>query len=335
MEKTYKAAVLSKFGEIPQITDLPLRKPNANEYLVKIMCTTIIPADLFNLQGQYGKYKPQLPGVIGFEGSGIIEDVGENLDKSVIGKHCSVVGQSSEKGHGTWSQYTYTNPGYIIIFDKPLEFDKIFSCFINPITIIGFLDVVKQKGEKIIAHNGSSTALGKMLTKLCLKENIEILNIVRKESTKEELAKLGAKLFVNTSNEGWEKELSELCQKHKIKSLFECVGGDMVGKCLSSIADGGVVYHYGNLSASQPSSFNTGDFIFKGKSLSGFWLGPWMASKKPEELLAVLNEIKNDFEKEEGIFSTDYREIFSLVDFEKALNSYNTKGGRVLIKPWN
>ncbi len=334
MEKTYKAAVLSKFGEIPQITDLPLRKPNDNEYLVKVMCTTIIPADLFNIHGLYG-IKPVVPCVIGFEGSGIIEEVGNSLDKSVVSKHCAIIARTAEIYHGVWSQYSYIDKTSIIIFDKPIEFEKIFSCFINPITVIGFLDVIKQRGEKIIAHNGSSTAVGKMLTKLCLKEGIEILNIVRKESTKEELTKLGAKLFVNTANEGWETELTELCKKHKVKSLFECVGGEMVGKCLSCIEDGGVVYHYGNLTGTAPTAINTGDLIFKGKTLTGFWLGPWIKTKKPQEVYEVLKTIKNDFENEEGVFSTDYREVFSLNDFDKALLSYKTNSGRILIKPWN
>ena len=199
--KTYKAMVLNKYGELPKLESLPFRQLNENEILVKIMATSIIPADCFNIQGHYGNDVPNLPAVFGMEASGIIEKVGDNVDKSIIEKHCGVIiGPKKENYHGVWAEYTYATIQNLVIFDKKLEFTKIFSTFVNPMTICGFIDVIKKAGCKSVSQNGASSALGRMFIKLCKKEGIEVINIVRKESTIDELKRIGGEYTISTSD---------------------------------------------------------------------------------------------------------------------------------------
>jgi NADPH2:quinone reductase len=53
-------------------------------------------------------------------------------------------------------------------------------------------------------HTAAASSLGKMLVKACIKNNIPLLNIVRREEQAEVLRKLGATDIIVTQGE-WEK----------------------------------------------------------------------------------------------------------------------------------
>lgn len=337
MEGTYKGVVLHKYQGKLSVEEVPHRKLENDEILVKIHCCSILPADLALLQGMYGKYLPDLPRVFGLEGSGEIVAVAENVDKSIIGKRCGVSGVSSSNNfHGVWSEYCYSSINTVLIFDIEIPYEKICNSLVNPLTAAGFIETIKSHGSKSVAHTGASTAFGRMFMKLCITEGIEVINIVRKAESIDELKKLGGTHFVNTSNENWQDELKLLCEKLDVSILFECVGGSITGKCLSCIKNYGVIYHFGNLELSRLSDIDTNDFVFGHKRLEGWNAGDFIKNSSEEKLESWRLKIKNDFEENNGnIFKTEYREkTFKLDQIEEAFGEYLTSsGGKVLILP--
>lgn len=335
--ETFKGATLEKYNELKfTLKDYELRKPTEKEFLVKIMASTILPSDIALIYGRYGKTLPQLPRISGAEASGIIVDVGDEVDKSLIGKHVAIAISSEHGINGVWAQYCYVKERFLFIFEKTHEFDKICGAFANPFTAVGFLDTVLKSGKKSVAQNGASTALGRMFLRLCISKGIEIINIVRKASSIKELSEFGGKHFVNTEEEGWDKKLKELSEELDVSILFDCCGGDITGKCLSAIKSGGTVYHYGNLEQKQPSGFSSKDFIFDNKSVKGWWIPNFLATTDVKELYAYKKLIIEDYDLNEGkIFSTEYKESFELQDIEKAIQVYTSSSGKILIKPWS
>lgn len=338
MEKssTYKAAVLEKYGGKLEIKDLPHRELKDHEVLVKIKCFSFLPSDLFFLQGQYA-IPPQLPKVPGNEGAGIVEAVGKKVDQSLVGKHVGIMGSHSIQGipdsSGVWAEYSYTIPNFLFAFDETVEFEKICNTLVNPLTAAGFVDTAKSMGVKAIGHTGASSPLGRMLLRLCVKEGLEIVNIVRKQESIDEMTQMGGKHFINTSEKGWEKKLAETCEKLDVKMIFDSVGADVTGKCLQAIVPGGTVYHYGNLTAKMPTDIMTGDLIFKKKTLTGWWLVWYIQEGKNVTYYKDL--IKADLQKDGEIFKTEFRATYEGFDnFFKAFEDYVTKGsGKVLFKP--
>lgn len=343
--KTYKAVVLNKFGENPKVEDINHHDLNDNELLVKMSYTSILPSDLFILQGQYGKKQPELPVVVGNEGSGVIQNVGAKVDKSMIGKHVCVLGthanpdKAEYKPQGVWGEYTYTTKDYIVPFESKVDLKNVVNAFVNPLTACGFVDTVLKNNKKAFAHTGASSQLGRILIKLCSKENIVLINLVRKNESIEELKKLDGfnketNFFVNTSEDKWEEKLKKLCEEKNVDILFDSVGGKITGKCLTAIKDNGVVYNYGNLSFEDLSDFYTKELIFNNKRLEGWWLKIWLESAGKETMGKYFGMIQKDLEKDNGkIFKTEYRTSYKFSDFEKAFKDYTEKGsGKVLIE---
>jgi D-arabinose 1-dehydrogenase-like Zn-dependent alcohol dehydrogenase len=62
----------------------------------------------------------------------------------------------------------------------------------------------------IVHHDGTTShaaasSLGVMLNKVCIKEGVALVNIVRKQEQVDLLTKLGAKFVVNSSSESFKK----------------------------------------------------------------------------------------------------------------------------------
>lgn len=335
--ETFKGVTLNKYGELKfELKDYELRKPIDNEVLIKVMSSTINPSDMAMINGTYGKSLPELPRIVGGEGSGIVIDVGDKANKDLIGKHVGLVASTVGGGrHGIWGQYAYADERYLFVFEKPHDFDKICGTYVNPFTVVGFLDTILKSGKKSVAQNGASTALGKMFLKLCISQGIEIINIVRKESAIQELKDIGGKHFVNTAEEGWVNKLKDLSEELDVTILFDCCGGEITGKCLSGIKSGGTVYNFGNLEHKPLGGFTSKDFIFEGKSVKGWWLPVWISTSDITEVLNYKKLIVDDFDKNDGkIFSTTFKESFAIADIEKAIEVYTSTSGKILLKPW-
>ena len=55
-----------------------------------------------------------------------------------------------------------------------------------------------MEGHTALVHTAAASSLGIMLNKVCIKEGVALVNIVRKQEQVDLLTKLGAKFVVNS-----------------------------------------------------------------------------------------------------------------------------------------
>src|SRR5699024_11171083 len=75
-----------------QIIEAPVNK----EVLVRMLARPINPSDLIPIRGSYA-HRISFPHIPGYEGVGIVEDVGATVSKCLIGKRVLPL-----RGEGTW-----------------------------------------------------------------------------------------------------------------------------------------------------------------------------------------------------------------------------------------
>ena len=112
-----KAMVITNFGD-PEVfaeREVDKPKPSKNEVLVKVYATSVNPADCGMRQGFFGP-KVKLPAILGFDVSGVVETVGENVRDFQVGDEVYYAIAHSEGG-GANAEYNVANES--IVAKKP------------------------------------------------------------------------------------------------------------------------------------------------------------------------------------------------------------------------
>ncbi len=80
-----RAAVLEEFGEPLAIQEVELADPRAGEVLVRLVACGVCHTDLYTASG--ADPSGYAPTVLGHEGAGVVEAVGEDVSSLVPGDH--------------------------------------------------------------------------------------------------------------------------------------------------------------------------------------------------------------------------------------------------------
>ena len=235
-------------------TDVPT--PSDDEVLIKVEASPINPSDLGLLisfaadldsissqgsgdntvtsmgihPGLMQSMKPRIDKSmkVGNEGGGVIVDAGKNA-KNLIGKTVGVAGGAM------YSQYRCLPAMSCLVMNEGTTSAEAASSFVNPLTALGFTETMKLENHSALVHTAAASNLGQMLVKICLADDIPLVNIVRKEEHVELLKNLGAKYICNTSDENFMKNLIDCLVETGATLGFDATGGGNEGKLAGQI----------------------------------------------------------------------------------------------------
>lgn len=162
--------------------------------------------------------------------------------------------------------------------------EDMASYIVNPFTVVGMIDTVKAKNEKVFINTAAASQLGQMLAKFCPSQGVTVVSLVRRQEQKDMLSSLGAEHVV-VQNDGWQAELRTLIEKMKIKIAFDCIGGEMTGTLLSLLPNKSTVYVYGLMSGEAISKVEGLDVIVNKKQVKGWLLHHYLLGSNPLRLL--------------------------------------------------
>ena len=235
-------------------SDVPI--PGDDEVLIKVEASPINPSDLGLLisfaadldsisssgsgdetvttmgihPGLMQSMKPRLDKSmqVGNEGGGIIVDAGKNV-KDLIGKTVGVAGGAM------YSQYRCLPAMSCLVMNDGTTSAEAASSFVNPLTALGFTETMKLENHTALVHTAAASNLGQMLVKICLADDIPLVNIVRKQEHVDLLKNLGAKYICNTSDEDFMKCLIDCLVETGATLGFDATGGGNEGKLAGQI----------------------------------------------------------------------------------------------------
>ena len=222
------AVVLDSYSGVEglRVERRPVPRPGKNEVLVKVAAASINPSDLTFLEGLYGFKKPT-PVVPGFEGSGTVVAAGGGMMGGYLnGKRVACISQ--DKGDGTWAEYMVTSSGYALPLDKSVSLEQGALSVVNPLTAMAFFTIVKEGGHKAIVHTAAAGALGQMVNRLGIREEFQVINVVRRDSQGELLKGQGATIVLNSSEANFDEQLTDVCHQYKVRqrnSSTVCAAG--------------------------------------------------------------------------------------------------------------
>ncbi|CDW84327.1 zinc-binding dehydrogenase family protein [Stylonychia lemnae] len=273
-----------------QIEEIEVPRPGPGQVLIKVECAPINPSDIFFLKGIYEEsFKDsgmniQFPIVPGWEGSGtVIASGGGLLAWRLVGKRVAMTktdepNQTLSIG-GCYQQYMITSALQCLALPDDVSFEVGAMHFVNPLTAIAFVDIVKNHKAQAVIQTGAASQLGRMFVKLAQEERIPLINIVRRQEQAQILQELGAEYILNSSEPDFLERLGELSKKLKASLCFEAVAGDLTGDIMSKMPYGSKCIVYGCLSEQPVGGIESLVLIGRNQKLEGFLLNNWMKSK--------------------------------------------------------
>lgn len=227
------------------LVDVTLDEPGPDEVIVRVEATPINPSDLgllFGparidtlraggtperptlsadissraLAGVKARLGQALP--VGNEGAGTVVRAGANV-ADMLG--CKV----GMLGGGMYTQLRKLAARDCIVLPEGASAADGASMFVNPLTSLGFVETMRVEGHKAIVHTAAASNLGQMLNRICLKDGVGIVNIVRSEPQAAILRELGATHVLDSTAPDYDAKLIEAIAATGATIAFDAIGG--------------------------------------------------------------------------------------------------------------
>lgn len=158
-----------------------------DEVLVRMSASPINPSDLIPIHGAY-KHRIQLPAVPGYEGVGVVEQVGSSTHASLLGRRVLPL-----RGEGTWQAYVTTKAQYAIPVPDAIDDDTASQMYINPVTAwLICSDELKLTNEDVLLVNACGSAIGRLFAQIARLLGFKLIVVVRNHAHADQLYSLGA-----------------------------------------------------------------------------------------------------------------------------------------------
>jgi NADPH:quinone reductase-like Zn-dependent oxidoreductase len=241
-------SLIKKSGELEiSLASVPIAEPSADEVVVRVEASPINPSDLGLLIGaadmtsakasgtrdapvitakvsdagmraMAGRLDESMP--VGNEGAGVVIKTGtSDAAKALMGKTVAMIGGAM------YAQYRTMRASDCLVLPAGITPAEGASCFVNPLTSLGMVETMRREGHKALVHTAAASNLGQMLNKICLKDGIDLVNIVRSPKQAEILHKIGAKHVVDSTAPNFTADLTESLVATGATLAFDAIGG--------------------------------------------------------------------------------------------------------------
>lgn len=178
--------------------------------------TAQIPERL--MKGMAARVGQSLP--VGNEAAGVVLAAGASpAAQALLGKTVAMIGGAM------YAQYRCIKVQQCLLLPPGTTPAEGASCFVNPLTALGMVETLRREGHKALVHTAAASNLGQMLNKICLKDQIGLVNIVRKPEQVALLKGLGASYVCDSSAPTFMAELTEALVDTGATIAFDATGG--------------------------------------------------------------------------------------------------------------
>ena len=164
---------------------------------------------------------------VGNEGAGTVVRAGEaRAARALLGKKVACF------GGGMYADYRCVPVAQTLLLPDAASVADGASSFVNPMTAQMMIHTMRTEGHRAIVHTAAASNLGRMLNRLCISDNVPLINVVRKEDQVLALQAAGAQIVFNASRTNFRDELVEALIQTKATVAFDAIGGGETVDCL-------------------------------------------------------------------------------------------------------
>jgi NADPH:quinone reductase-like Zn-dependent oxidoreductase len=364
-------SLIKKSGELEiSLANVPIPEPSADEVVVRVEASPINPSDLGLLVGAADMATAKASGSkdapvitakvpeaamramarrldesmpVGNEGAGVVIKTGSSESaKALMGKTVAMIGGAM------YAQYRTIRASDCLVLPEGITPAEGASCFVNPLTSLGMVETMGREGHKALVHTAAASNLGQMLNKICLKDGVALVNIVRSAEQAEILHKIGAKHVVDSTSPTFMDDLTNALVETGATLAFDAIGGGKLAGQILTCMEAAInktakvysrygsnvhkqVYIYGGLDL-RPTELNRAFGMTWG--VGGWLLTPFLQKIGPADALRLRQRVVAELKT---TFASHYTQVVSLQEALQlshiAVYAKRATGEKYLINP--
>ncbi|MBX9649834.1 MAG: zinc-binding dehydrogenase [Xanthobacteraceae bacterium] len=364
-------SLLKKSGELElSLVNIPTPEPGEDEVVVRVEATPINPSDLGLLIGPADMSTAVVSGTkdlpvitakmpeaavkmmgarldqslpVGNEGAGTVIRTGSSdAAKALMGKLVSVIGGAM------YTQYRTVKARDVMPLPAGTTAADGASWFVNPLTALGMTETMRRENHKALVHTAAASNLGQMLNKICIKDGIALVNIVRSKEQADILHKIGAKHVVDSTSPTFMEDLTAALVETGATIAFDAIGGGkLAGQILTAMEIAAnktakeysrygsnvfkQVYIYGSLNTGPTELSRAFGLTW---AVGGWLLTPFLQKIGPADIGRLRQRVVSELKT---TFASHYTQVVSLPEVLQMSNIavYNKRatGEKFLINP--
>jgi mitochondrial enoyl-[acyl-carrier protein] reductase / trans-2-enoyl-CoA reductase len=313
MSRNISAAVYETHGNPADVLHVETRAwptPAADEAVVKMSAAPINPADLNQIEGKY-PVRPDLPATPGFEGAGIVVELGAGVNDLTTGALVIL-----PHNVGTWRDAIAVKAEELVVVPEGIEPVQAATLKINPLTAWRLLHdyVDLQKGDWLI-QNAANSAAGRDVIHIAHELGYETVNVVRRTELVDELRAEGGDVVL-VDGDNLREEVKSATSGASIRLGLNSVGGDSALRLANCLAPGGTLVSFGAMSL-QPLKIPTGLLIFKDLRFRGIWINKWYDNATPSDRMETFRPLFDMARR--GLLKTKVEKAYPLSEVKAAV----------------
>jgi NADPH:quinone reductase-like Zn-dependent oxidoreductase len=229
-----KAVVAHEYGgpEVLRFEEMPRPEPSEDEALVRVIASSVNPADPLTLSGKYAReFGTHLPLIPGYDIAGVVEKRGRNVTKLKVGD--AVYGYPTFGGG--WADYVTVNEREVAAKPKSLNFVEAAGVPMGALTAWqALVDVAKlQPGQTVLIHGGSG-GVGSFAIQIAKARGARVI-ATASTANQDLLKQLGADVPVDYTKTKFEDVAKD------VDAVLDPVGKDTLARSYGVVKKGGIV----------------------------------------------------------------------------------------------
>src|SRR4029077_6150252 len=178
-----------------------------------VVTASISPAVLKALAGRWEQSSP-----VGNEGAGVVVQAGASpAADALMGRTVAILGGA------VYAQYRCIKAVQCLVLPTGTTPAEGADCFVNPLTALGMVETMRMEGHKALVHTAAASNLGQMLNKICIKDKVDLVNIVRRPEHVDLLKRIGATYVCSSSSPTFMDDLTEALTASGATVAFDAI----------------------------------------------------------------------------------------------------------------
>ncbi|MGR9047254.1 zinc-binding alcohol dehydrogenase family protein [Halobacillus trueperi] len=323
-----KAIQFKEYGGPSVLEKVDVDRPELGEgeVLLKVHAIGVNYADTARREGSYVVPTP-LPFIPGAEVAGVVEEVGEGVNR--VSKGDRVV---TLIGSGGYAEYVKTNESTLIPIPNEVTDETAVALPLQGLTAYHILTTMGrlEKGETVLVH-AAAGGVGSLAVQLA--KHFGAGNVIATASSEEKLKlarDLGADHAINYTHPNWREEVLEATDGRGVDVALEMAGGDIFHETVKCMRAFGRVVVYG-VASGEPAQMYPSGLMNRNLSVIGFFLPQIM--KKPVLFEKSLNHLLKMIKS--GELKLTVGGVFDLEEaahVHEVMQARKTKG-KLVLKP--